>query len=120
MPELAKSEDLKDLDPVFLEGLQALKGKLVKVIMKMQKSVESTMGGEAEGGFYFITYVGYVQDPAVAMHNGYPCVFLETADAKRQLTALAIPCIEEIDDEVGTETAAEISMGALQSPTSVS
>lgn len=110
------------VDQAFLNALQGLQGKIVKVTAKNAKELDVTPGAPPDKiPYYLVQYKGVVMVPAVRPFpetnpNGVPCLYLQEQTGLKQVYAISVDSIEEVDDELPDTAPQEIAMGALQNP----
>ena len=95
---------MEELDPAFVEGLKSFEGKVVKVTAKCRKSLDAEPGA-SDTGYYLADYVGQVLSPALRHYpennqNGVLCLYIQATDVRKQVYAIAVTSITEVDDEI--------------------
>lgn len=108
----------------FEDGLRAMAGKLVQVKVKRSKAVDQAPG-EDPAGFFIVDYTGHILSPAIRPYpennpNGVPCLFIQTIDGRKEIVAIQVSVILEVDDELPPTQLQQIDMAGLTNPTSSS
>ena len=111
VPDADRPEFLK----LLRETLPTWANKYVKVVMRKPKASHED---KDLTGYFLVEYFGDLQDPPLRPYpeddpNGPTCLYLQDRSVQRNMFALNLDSVEEVDDEVQQPQPMTVNMSGL-------